>query len=226
MPTDRLPLVLARIHGQLATGVRIDRRNGLIETEMLDEPLEERVLDDVLTGAGFSAAGERLGTLPDTVGPGMRLLVCGLNPSVVAADAGYGFAGATNRFWKAAISADLTDRPDDPWWALIAHGVGMTDLVKRATPRSSEVAPSEYAAGAERVARLVARTQPAAVVFVGLEGWRAAIDRKAGPGWQSDDMGGRPAYVMPSTSGLNARVGLPELSAHLRAAVDGPTVRR
>jgi TDG/mug DNA glycosylase family protein len=68
------------------------------------------------------------------------------------------------------------------------------------------------------VERLVQWLQPAVVVFVGLAGWRAAVDPRAKPGRQPDGIGGRPAYVMPSTSGLNARVRLAELVDHLRAA--------
>src|SRR3989442_1220964 len=68
-------------------------------------------------------------TLPDFVGPGMRLLVCGLNPSLVAADAGFGYAGATNRFWPVAVAAGVVTRPRDPLAALAEDGLGMTDLV-------------------------------------------------------------------------------------------------
>jgi len=60
--------------------------------------------------------------------------------------------------------------------------------------------------------------EPGAVCFVGLAGWRAAIDRRARAGVQPEPFGGRPAYVMPSTSGLNARVPPAELADHLRAA--------
>ena len=187
-------------------------------------------LDDVIEGAGFAPLGlrrhgdgwrlrlERLRTLPDTVAAEMRLLVVGLNPSVVAADAGYGFAGPSNRFWKAALGAGLVVRAHDPGAALFDDRVGMTDLVKRATPRSALVTADEYRAGAERVERLVAWLAPAAVCFVGLEGWRAARDRRAIAGWQDGGFGGRPAYVMPSTSGLNASARLDDLVRHLRVA--------
>ena len=83
----------------------------------------------------------------------------------------------------------------------------MTDLVKRATPRAAELTRDEYREGFARVERLCAWLQPAAVCFVGLAGWRAAADRHAQPGWQSE-VGGRPVYVMPSTSGLNAATPL------------------
>ncbi|MBV8986810.1 MAG: mismatch-specific DNA-glycosylase, partial [Acidimicrobiia bacterium] len=182
-------------------------------------------VDDVVVGAGFERIDERrarrVRTLPDTVGPGMRLLVCGLNPSVVAADAGFGFAGATNRFWPAALEAGLVTRARDPLHALLCDGVGMTDLVKRATPRTKELEPSEYIAGAERVEGLVQWLKPAVVLFVGLEGWRVAVDRHAQPGFQPSTFGGARAYVMPSTSGLNAHAQLPDLVAHMHAATGG-----
>src|SRR5205823_4685264 len=122
-------------------------------------------LTAVVTGAGFAVdsveeAGEwiklaatRDRTLPDFVGPNMRVLVCGLNPSVIAADAGYGYATPSNRFWRAAVTSGLVSSPRDPWTALTRDGVGMTDLVKRATPRSSMLTKDDYRDGAMRVRR-------------------------------------------------------------------------
>lgn len=189
-------------------------------------------LHDVVVGAGFTdvevwldddretvvVEALRDRTLADTVGPAMRLLVCGLNPSLVAADAGHGFAGPSNRFWKAAVAAGIVEIVRDPLHALLTRGVGMTDLVKRATPRSAEVTRDEYRDGAARLERTVRWLRPGAVLFVGLEGWRAAVDRRATTGWQPQGFGDRPAYVMPSTSGLNAGSSLDDLVAHLREA--------
>jgi TDG/mug DNA glycosylase family protein len=194
---------------------------------------EAEPLRDVLTGAGFAVdrvdhdSGEwinvhalRARTLPDFVGPDMRLLVCGLNPSVYAADAGVGFARPGNRFWPAALAAGLVSRDRDPVHALVEHSVGMTDLCKRATARADELAPDEYKQGSQRVERLVRWLRPRAVCFVGLAGWRAAIDRKAVAGEQPDGFGGVPAYVMPNPSGLNAHATPAVLADHLRAAME------
>jgi TDG/mug DNA glycosylase family protein len=98
-------------------------------------------------------------------------------------------------------------------------GIGMTDLVKRPTPGTRDLDAGEYRAGAERVERLARWLRPTVVLFVGLEGWRAAVDRGARPGRQPVPFGGAPAYVMPSTSGLNAHARLDDLVAHLRAAL-------
>ena len=94
----------------------------------------------------------------------------------------------------------------------------MTDLVKRATPRADALTRDEYRSGLERLERLCAWLEPRAVCVVGLAGWRAAVDRKATPGWQDRPLGGRPVYVMPSTSGLNAATTLDDLTEHLRRA--------
>lgn len=241
---SKLPLVLADLHRILETDGRLALElfagEGSFRSDddlpgrrfVLWDPDE---LADLLVGAGFSVddvdvtdSGDdltrlivratRLRTLPDTVGPDMRLLVCGLNPSLVAADVGVGFAGPTNRFWKALRLAGLSTVDRDPRRLLDHDRIGMTDQVKRATRAASELAPSDYRDGMQRLTRLVARTQPAAVCIVGLAGWRAAVDRRATAGWQPDTPLAAPTYVMPSTSGLNAGSSLDALAAHLAAA--------
>ena len=223
---EQLPMTLARLHWDAPVGSPL-----MVEVNR-DDPEGELVdrLRDVVVGAGFAvddigveglsirmqASRER--TLPDTVGPGMRLLVCGLNPSLYAADVGVGYARPGNRFWPAARAAAIVERDHDPVDALVHHGMGMTDLVKRATSGASALTAAEYRAGTARVERLVRWLRPAAVCFVGLAGWRAAVDPRAAAGEQSAGFGGVPAYVMPSTSGANAHARLDDLADHLRAA--------
>ena len=176
-------------------------------------------IDDVdETGDAVVVRATRARTLPDYVRPGLRLLLCGLNPSLRAADAGVGFVTPSNRFWPAALAAGIVTRARDPWHAVRAHGVGFTDLVKRATVGAAELTPGEYRDGFARVTRVVERIAPEAVCFVGLAGWRAAVDRNATPGWQEARVGSRPTYVMPNPSGLNAHATVDALAAHLRAA--------
>jgi TDG/mug DNA glycosylase family protein len=235
-----VPLALADVHRASRPGglLHLTVRHGDLEGPRPGDEFPGRffaewrpdALRDAVTGAGFDIEREdhdadwlrvwarRARTLPDTVGPRMRLLVCGLNPSLYAADAGVGFARPGNRFWPAAVEAELVTRERDAWHALRHHGLGMTDLVKRATASAAELSPSEYRAGAARVERLVRWLRPGAVCFVGLAGWRAAVDRRASPGPQPGGFGGVPAYLMPSTSGLNARSRLGDLVEDLRAA--------
>jgi TDG/mug DNA glycosylase family protein len=187
-------------------------------------PWSARRLGDCLEGAGFTgvavsgavATAVRLRTLADSVRPGLRLLCVGLNPSLVSADAGVAYVGATNRFWPAAVAAGLVPVGRNVEAALAA-GVGFTDLVKRATARAASLDPAEYQAGAARVERLVRWLRPDVLAFVGLSGYRVAVDHRAIAGLQPAPFGGRPAYVLPSTSGANAHATLDVLVAHLRA---------
>jgi len=191
----------------------------------------EQLRHDVIVGAGFAPVRglattvttiERIWSLPDTMTLGMKILICGLNPSPSAADDGIGFAKPGNRFWPAALEAGIVSRDRDVDHALREHGVGMTDLVKRTTRKASELTDGEYRGGLDRVNRLAAIFQPNAICFVGLAGWRSAVTRRATPGWQPDTLGGRPVYLMPSTSGLNASTQLPGFVAHLRNAIRPP----
>jgi len=220
------PAALARLQLDLPVGSAVRCSVGAGYPASAPPPAE------LLGGAGFvveSARRARGGwviamrrdrTLPDFVAADMRILVCGLNPSLVSADAGFGYAGATNRFWPAAVAAGLTAHPRRPLLGLAEDAMGMTDLVKRATPNADSLTPEEYKAGAERVARLVNWLRPGVVLFVGLAGWRAAVDRRAQPGPQPLPFGGVPAYVMPSTSGRNARTTPAQLADHMRRALD------
>ena len=176
---------------------------------------------DVVEGAGFSPAGKRLWTLADRVRPNMAMLICGLNPSPASADSSIPFGRPGNRFWPAMVGAELTQHNRDPDAVLRHDRIGMTDIVKRTTRRASELNNAEYFAGLARVERLVSWLQPQKVLFVGLAGWRIVVDKGAKAGFQDRTLGGRPVYVMPSTSGLNAHAQLPDLIEHLQAATLG-----
>ncbi len=219
-------MVLAGHQRRLLVGDRVDIRVG--------PRWPHDRLADVVTGAGFVvdrlAAGSprdelvvratRARTLADTLAPGLRLVVVGLNPSLFSADAGIGFARPGNRFWPAALAAGIASRDRDPDHALRHHDLGMTDLVKRATPRADELTAAEYRTGLGRLARTAQWLRPAALCFVGLAGWRAAVDRKAVAGIQSATLGGVRVYVMPSTSGVNANTSRAQLTDHLAAAAE------
>jgi TDG/mug DNA glycosylase family protein len=228
VPVDPgMPEALARLQLSLPVGADV-RCSGPTGAWPPDVP----PLSDLVTGAGFGVERARRSggralvdarrdrTLPDFVAGGLRMLVCGLNPSLVSADLGFGYAGATNRFWSAVVTAGAVTVPRDPLASLAADGVGMTDLVKRATPNADSLTAAEYSAGAERLRRLVEWLRPGVVVFVGLAGWRAAVDRRAAPGPQPALFGGTHAYVMPSTSGRNARTPPAALVAHFEAALE------
>lgn len=222
MDAVQLPMWLARLHRAVPTGDQI--RFTVTNSRELPVPLEA-----LLDGAGFEIDNGnlvRLETLPDIVAPGMATLVCGLNPSPVAANTGVPFGRNGNRFWPAAIASGLTSYDRDPYHTLTDHRVGFTDLVKRTTPRADELTRSEFESGVARLERLLAWLRPTSLLMVGLGGWRAGHDRQATTGWQPECLGHTPVYLMPNTSGLNAHETAESLTEHLKSALAGPPQRR
>jgi TDG/mug DNA glycosylase family protein len=234
MAPSGLPLALADTHRTLALGATVEMTFVLGAGSAAGRD-ERALVARIVEGGGFAsvvahehALGDdlvehvvsavRLRTLPDYVAPHMRVLMCGLNPSIYAADAGVGFARPGNRFWPAAIAAGLATRDRAPRHFLRVDGIGMTDLVKRATARADEVSTDEFRAGVQRVTELCEWLRPAVLCVVGLTGWRQVVDRKAVAGVQPARLGGVPVYVMPNPSGINAHAQVPQLADHLRAA--------
>ena len=220
-PPGALPRRLAQLHLELPDDAKIELE--------LPGRLEETDLDDLLESAGFEplslsrngpalrVRARRCLALPDYLRPRLELLVCGLNPSLYSAQTGIPFGRPGNRFWPAARSAGLIEEERAPIAAL-ARGLGFTDLCKRPTRSADELTNAEYAAGLDRLARLAQRYRPRAICLVGLDGWRSCVDRRAAPGPLAERVGGRPVYLMPSTSGRNAHSSLASLAAHLRKA--------
>lgn len=161
-------------------------------------------------------------TLPDLLGPDVRLLVCGINPSLWAAATQAHFARPGNRFWPALHDAGLTGRLVDCSAGMSAadrehvlgRGLGITNLVRRATARADELDPSEFVAGRERLAELVAGLRPAVVAVAGVTAYRHAFaDPRAVLGRQDREVGGAQLWALPSPSGLNAHASRASLAA-------------
>ncbi|MEE2033030.1 mismatch-specific DNA-glycosylase [Rhodococcus chondri] len=165
---------------------------------------------------GFTRAeleSYRDAVVPDLIGPGCRLLFVGINPGLWTAAAGAHFARPGNRFYPALLRAGIITRRIDPSSGmsdadtahLLERGVGITNLVPRATARADELTPAELRAGAERLELVVAEYRPHALAVAGITAYRAAFGRrKAVTGLQEDTVAGVPLWVVPNPSGLNA----------------------
>lgn len=170
---------------------------------------------------GLERGGEQLDPIDDVVGPGLRLLLVGINPGRRSAQTGRHFAGPGNRFWAALHAAGITPEPLQParQHELVALGLGITNLVDRPTARASEVAPAELRAGAQALDTKVARWQPRLVAVLGLTAYRTAFrSPRAKGGPQPLELGGVGVWLLPNPSGLNARTGVDEHARGLRAA--------
>jgi TDG/mug DNA glycosylase family protein len=165
---------------------------------------------------GYSRAeleSYRDATIPDLVGPGLRLLFVGINPGLWTAATSTPFARPGNRFWPALVAAGILARLpaytatlDDADRAMVfAAGIGVTNLVGRATARADELGREELRAGAAALATRVDTLAPRVVAVVGLTAYRQGFDRpKAPAGRQAESIAGVPTWVLPNPSGLNA----------------------
>jgi double-stranded uracil-DNA glycosylase len=174
------------------------------------------------TRADLEAAHGR--TIHDCLAEGLDVLFVGINPSLYSAATGHHFARPGNRFWKALHGSGFTDRlltaQEDG--ELPRFGLGLTNLVARATARADELTPEELRQGGRTLTRKVRRWSPAWVAVVGVTAYRVAFDRsQARVGRQDETIADRPVWVLPNPSGLNAHYQLPDLIeafAALRAA--------
>jgi double-stranded uracil-DNA glycosylase len=165
-------------------------------------------------------------TVPDLVRPELAVLLCGINPSLWSGAVGLHFANPSNRLWPTLHLSGWTARRLRPHetGALLAAGLGVTNLVPRATARADELDDDELRAGLPRVAALVEQVRPRWVAFLGLSSFRVATgDRRAAVGPQERAVGGAPVWLLPNPSGLNASWQLPRLAEAYGALRDAAT---
>ena len=161
----------------------------------------------------LAAAASKL--LPDVRGPGLRVLLVGINPSLYSAAVGHHFARPGNRFWPALAAAGITPTVLSPAEdaRLVEFGYGLTNVVARATARADELAPEEYRRGGAALVRKIRRWRPRCVAVLGATAFRTAFAQpQAAIGPQPDKLAGAAVWVLPNPSGLNAHYQLPQLA--------------
>ncbi|GHE16337.1 mismatch-specific DNA-glycosylase [Nocardioides flavus (ex Wang et al. 2016)] len=170
-------------------------------------------------GMGFTRAeleSFRDVEVPDLLpGPGqdLRLLFVGINPGLWTAATQSHFARPGNRFYPALLAAGIIEHPLDPSAGMTdedravlrRRGIGITNVVRRATARADELTTEELRAGGARLRRLVAERKPLVVAIAGVTAYRTAFgERRAGVGEQPERWGTSRVFVVPNPSGLNA----------------------
>jgi TDG/mug DNA glycosylase family protein len=135
------------------------------------------------------------------------------------------FAHPGNRFYPALLGAGIIDRPiergrgmtDDDRRHLIERGVGITNVVHRATAKASELTAAELRSGGEQLRATVREHAPVVVAIAGVTAYRTAFGRpKASMGEQAEPFEGARLFVVPNPSGLNAHETVESLSAAYR----------
>lgn len=166
--------------------------------------------------------------MPDLIAPGLRVLFVGINPGLYSGAVGHHFARPGNRFWKTLHASGFTDRLVSPFDErdLLGLGLGITNVVERATAAAGELSPAEVREGARRLEAKILRHVPAYVAFLGIGAYRAGFDRpNAGVGPRPETIGHSRVWVLPNPSGLNAHYQIEDLAkvfGDLRRAAFGP----
>jgi TDG/mug DNA glycosylase family protein len=176
------------------------------------------------TRAEIAAAAGR--TVRDIIAPGLDVLFCGINPGLYSGATGHHFARPGNRFWPALHASGFTDRLVRPWEerVLVDYGLGITNLVARATASAAELGHDELRAGRYRLLRKVRRFHPRAVAVLGIGAYREAFDVPGATiGRQPARLSEAIVWVLPNPSGLNANHQLPDLARAFRQLRDAVT---
>lgn len=162
--------------------------------------------------------------LEDVAAPGLEVLFSGINPGLYSAWTGHHFARPGNRFWPALHRSGFTPRllrPDEQW-ELLDLGLGITNVVDRASARADELSREEVLTGGGQLREKVDRLQPRWLAVLGVTTYRVAFGRpRAQVGPQEQTIGDTGVWVLPNPSGLNAHytpVALADEFALLRAA--------
>jgi TDG/mug DNA glycosylase family protein len=174
-----------------------------------------------------AAAGRKV---PDIIAPDLHILFCGINPGLYSAAVGHHFARPGNRFWKALHGGGFTNRLLEPIEEelLPSFGLGITNLVERATSTADSLSREELRAGAEAVRRKVYGYKPHFIAFLGVSAYRIAFgSARAQLGLQQTAIGNTRVWVLPNPSGLNAHYQIDILGAmfeNMRIAEANPGV--
>ncbi len=149
--------------------------------------------------------------LPDYLASDLSILFVGINPGLRSAALKHHYAGATNRFWKLLYEAALVPEPlsyrDDarlPQW-----GIGLTNLVPRATAGMDGLTSDDYAAGRLALMRKVRRYRPRVVALLGMTLYPVVFPLEARqksrkPGLQPVLLHDSAVVLLPNPSGRNA----------------------
>lgn len=160
----------------------------------------------------LAAAGS---IIPDVLAPDLRVLFCGINPSLYSGWMGHHFARPGNRFWPTLHHAGFTDRLLHPREdsLLVHYGCGLTNLVPRATASADELSPDELQTGGRALVAKVQQFRPQVVAVLGISAYRLAFARpRAVLGPQTETLGDALLWVLPNPSGLNAHHSLADLT--------------
>jgi TDG/mug DNA glycosylase family protein len=163
-----------------------------------------------------------MSAVPDVLGPGVRVVFCGINPGRASAAAGAHFANPRNDFWRLLFAAGFTPRLFEPHEQhdLLALGIGLTNAARRTTRGSSDLRAADFASARERLVAAAEEIGPRVIAFVGKAAYQGVFRERPEHGLQERRLGETALFVLPSTSPANAAVPWEERLRWFRALQD------
>jgi TDG/mug DNA glycosylase family protein len=160
--------------------------------------------------------------VPDVLGPGLRVVFCGINPGRWSAAAAAHFANPRNDFWRLLAESALTPREVSPQKQseLLELGYGLTNAAERTTPGSSDLRRADFAGAAERLEAIAEELSPRFIAFVGKAAYQGAFRERPALGLQEHRLCDTRLFVLPSTSPANAAVPYEERLHWFRALAE------
>ena len=147
-------------------------------------------------------------SVPDVLGPNLRVVFVGINPGRFSAAAHAHFANPRNDFWRLLHAARFTSRLYEPseQFALLEEGIGVTNAADRTTPGSGDLRRADFVGSADRLETIARELQPGWLGFVGKEAYRGTFNERPELGVQQRTLAETRLFVLPSTSPANAAV--------------------
>ena len=159
-------------------------------------------------------------TLEDSIAEGLDVVFVGINPAIYSVERGHYFARRANKFWPCLSRSVLSRRSREAYdvavlgpehdRALLEHGIGFTDVVKRPTAKASDLDPAELAAGVPFLLEKIRRFRPRVACFHGVTGYRhvhgamGLASKRISLGLQDLSIGETRVFLVPNPSGANA----------------------
>jgi double-stranded uracil-DNA glycosylase len=140
-------------------------------------------------------------TLPDVLGPNLRVVFCGTAASNASAKVAAYYAHPRNKFWNILSETGLTPRQLKPHEFMLVpgFGYGLTDVCKQASGTDSQIPKVSSAQRAELHEKIL-RYQPAFLAFTSLEAGRRYCGYRVTLGLQAPRIGQTRLHILPSTS--------------------------
>lgn len=158
------------------------------------------------------AAGQ---TMPDILAPDLRVVFCGINPSVYSVVVGHHFARPGNRFWPTLHASGFTPRrfsPDEDA-QLLELGLGITNVAEPSSVAAADLSNEQIKEGGRILRAKIEKFRPQVLAVLGIGAYRLAFDEpKATLGLQERTLGDTRIWVLPNPSGLNAHYHPPQLA--------------